>query len=612
MKMIFVSVVRDFAMYERLVRGNPCNAAAEFVAFDNRTDNRTIPERYNSFLDGRGGDEDVWYVFVHEDFEFLEPLEKRLPSLDRNSIYGPCGAAASVPVAGVTLNSDKDGGSFRFVGAPVADGFEVATLDCMCLIVHSSLVARYGLRFDEKLTFDLYAEDFCVAARERHGIPTRICQLRCYHHSYGTIAPRFETQLEYLCGKYAQVEHPYPTTTYRAIGRKDCAERMRGEIEARVARKGSVFWRRKFTHSGKMMYRLLGVPVFQRRLFDSGEWLSANPRNVSLASASAETIHVALGADSRFAPGLLVTAASMAAQAASGVKLVFHVMDSGLSERDRCDLEEVLAEIRPGSEVSYLKIDTALFNGLPPWRGGYSAYERLLLHEALGDVDYIVYSDVDTYWGRDVAELWAMRDDVHSIWAASDALDRDMGKAYFCSGVYLVNLKRLRETGFTAKMTDYAKTNKLTFPDQDILNSVLGPDSVLVSSVWDMQETAEWDGAFSEPCVIHYTRNKPWLKTARSPVSFVSAVWWDFFFAWIKTDRRREVASAYRHGALKAWLYSKPAFVAAYCAMRRLSPLKRRRLADLFLASSPRNRDAFWLRRRRTAHASVASAVASA
>jgi hypothetical protein len=98
--------------------------------------------------------------------------------------------------------------------------------------------------------------------------------------------------------------------------------------------------------------------------------------------------------------------------------------------------------------------------------------------------------------------------------------------------------------------------------------------------------------------VIHYTRNKPWLRSTRSPVNFVAAAWWDFFFSWIGGRRRPETAAVFKRRRFKAWLYSKPGFLALYCRLRGFSALKRRRLEDLFLASSPRNRSPFWIKPR--------------
>ena len=49
-KIIFISVVRDFKMYDRLVRKNVYNSGADFIAFDNRNENIGIASRYNFFL----------------------------------------------------------------------------------------------------------------------------------------------------------------------------------------------------------------------------------------------------------------------------------------------------------------------------------------------------------------------------------------------------------------------------------------------------------------------------------------------------------------------------------------------------------------------------------
>lgn len=50
--MKIISVVRDFEMYDRLVRNNPFNKGADFSCFDNRQENLGIAARYNQFLNG--------------------------------------------------------------------------------------------------------------------------------------------------------------------------------------------------------------------------------------------------------------------------------------------------------------------------------------------------------------------------------------------------------------------------------------------------------------------------------------------------------------------------------------------------------------------------------
>ena len=89
--MIIVSAVRDFTLYDKLIRNNPFCARAELVPFDNRVENLSITTRYNSFLDNYDYSKESWFVFCHEDWELKEDLANRLEHLDRGCLYGPIG-----------------------------------------------------------------------------------------------------------------------------------------------------------------------------------------------------------------------------------------------------------------------------------------------------------------------------------------------------------------------------------------------------------------------------------------------------------------------------------------------------------------------------------------
>lgn len=209
MQIFLTSVVRDFAMYERCVRGNPFTRGCELVAVDNRERNEGIPVCYNRFLESRPAGESAWYVFCHEDFELKEMLAERL-DVSRDSLWGPVGAMTRVRfglyhqwrMLGSVEECKKDGTGHREIGCAVPAGTPIETFDCQCLIVHSSLVQRHHLRFDEELTFDLYAEEFCMAARETAKIPSRILPLKACHWSGGSVQPRYKIQEAHVNAKY--------------------------------------------------------------------------------------------------------------------------------------------------------------------------------------------------------------------------------------------------------------------------------------------------------------------------------------------------------------------------------------------------------------------------
>ncbi|MGI5869336.1 MAG: hypothetical protein ACOX9C_07835 [Kiritimatiellia bacterium] len=231
-RLIFITVVRDPAMYASCLEKNPHANRHRLAPIDNRADNRPIPVRYNAFLDTLDDTADAWLIFCHEDFE---PLEDALPLLehaDRNSLHGPIGARIRVvagllhlwQIAGHVETCEKDGTNPQSIGHPVPAGTLVDTFDCQCLIVHTSLIARHALRFDEKLPFDLYVEDFCIQAMEHHGIASRILPWKSRHWSIHTaVPPSYAPALAYLNSKRTRRSYA-GTSSY--IGQPNAIQRL--------------------------------------------------------------------------------------------------------------------------------------------------------------------------------------------------------------------------------------------------------------------------------------------------------------------------------------------------------------------------------------------------
>lgn len=212
--LVFISVVRDFGFYDRFFTENPYVKKHTLVPIDNRTDNLFIPVRYNAFLESYDYAKDAWFVFCHEDFELQEDLAPVLAGLDRNALYGPVGCRLYTAkktlfgerkkslYLGQIVCSNKDGSDLFVEGKKIDAPERVDTVDCVCLIVHSSLVKKTGLRFCTDLSFDLYAEDFCIRAVREHGVATFAVQMACRHWSKGVFGERFYKQLIALNKKY--------------------------------------------------------------------------------------------------------------------------------------------------------------------------------------------------------------------------------------------------------------------------------------------------------------------------------------------------------------------------------------------------------------------------
>lgn len=156
---------------------------------DNTAENRALSVLYNEFLDKYDYSNESWFIFAHSDFEFLEFPSNILHGLDKSRIYGPVGVKTFIENGKAGFFSkgrvyEKDAQNILYENFPHRyEDPSVDTLDCMCMLVHSSLIDKYHLRFDEALYFDLYVEDFCIDAAKEHGVGISALSFDCAHHS---------------------------------------------------------------------------------------------------------------------------------------------------------------------------------------------------------------------------------------------------------------------------------------------------------------------------------------------------------------------------------------------------------------------------------------------
>ena len=269
--MVIISVVRDFQMYDELVRNNPFNKDASLYVIDNRQENKNISTRYNEFLDSYDYNKPDWFVFCHEDWEVLQDWSV-LDNLDKNCLWGPVGVLPykKFPftknkqvkniIVGQILESDKQG-KLKKVTGNILITKNVSTFDCQCIIVHSSLIKKYNLRFDENLAFDLYAEDFCAAAMEKHKIPSKIVYLKCQHHSFGNVQDRYWKQLSYLQEKYKSSERAYCSTCSdgQIFGSHDVLYYIKNRLLI-------LLYNSKVTSSGYRSIKVCKIPVWRKKV----------------------------------------------------------------------------------------------------------------------------------------------------------------------------------------------------------------------------------------------------------------------------------------------------------------------------------------------------------
>ena len=221
-----ITVVRDKNFYNTLVKNNPFNKGANFVFLDNTKINKGIPEHYNKYLDNYDFSDEDWLVFCHEDWETKEEWLSKLDNLDKNSIYGTFGTKikkhkkfAEKIYIGNIESSHKDGRDVNIIGQKVLTGTEVETFDCMVIIIHSSLIKKYNIRFDENLKFHHYTEELNIRLNEEFGIKSRILQIHCRHWSYGCSLPdkNFDAAYSYVKNKFKDTKNIYSNTVVDTV-----------------------------------------------------------------------------------------------------------------------------------------------------------------------------------------------------------------------------------------------------------------------------------------------------------------------------------------------------------------------------------------------------------
>ena len=254
-------------------------------------------------------------------------------------------------------------------------------------------------------------------------------------------------------------------------------------------------------------------------------------------------IHVALAADTLYLPGLELTAASMAVRASSGVRLCIHVLDGGLDDSGFAAFAGLMKRLRPDNAVVRHRLIETQDRDFRDAYGKRMTYKRLLLPSILPDLDFVIYCDVDFLWLGDVAELWALRDpklffqstrdrapetiDHERSWFAARGVPFD-AERYFCAGLLLMNLKKLRDENVMARVFAFLEEHPdVNLADQSALNAVVQEQTGFVSPRWQVfSRDVVFGRGVEEPAAIHFGGELPWLRWSRLDMLTDTVLFW--------------------------------------------------------------------------------------
>lgn len=222
MKKKVVCVFNNKEIFDKVILDNENLKDCEKFPYDNTIENVSITKHYNNFINENvfSCNDDFWCLFLHQDFGVMEDVDAILKKMDKNSIYGAIGVKTfkglfwgkkgggklgfkrHLTLAFGRILQGNNNFDFKEYGIRVFFQPIVKSVDCCCIMIHSSLIRKYNLQFDENLNFHMYAEELCYRTKKDYKIKTKVIQMNCFHLGRGTFDEEFKKSLEYLKNKF--------------------------------------------------------------------------------------------------------------------------------------------------------------------------------------------------------------------------------------------------------------------------------------------------------------------------------------------------------------------------------------------------------------------------
>lgn len=215
-------------------------------------------------------------------------------------------------------------------------------------------------------------------------------------------------------------------------------------------------------------------------------------------------MHIACSSDAHYLPHVATLMQSLAASNPAPT-LTLHLLHDDTVTRD--------LQTRLHREADRLGLGLTLHRPapasglLPPSGSHYPAliWYRIMLPELLETLDRVLYLDADTLVLQDLRAMWSVNLDGSLVAAVAQPPETEHSTAalarlglpaepgYFNSGVLLMNLRAMREEGFSRQIFEiaHAQTRRwqdsphFQLPDQDALNSVCAGKWVTLHPKWN-------------------------------------------------------------------------------------------------------------------------------
>lgn len=256
-------------------------------------------------------------------------------------------------------------------------------------------------------------------------------------------------------------------------------------------------------------------------------------------------MHFAFNIDSKYVQHCAVTLVSIFENNREE-NIAIHIIARGLPDTDKEVLRGITEKYH--NEIFFYEPDMKLLEGFDirkfSKRISIATYYRCILSQILPDtIHKIIYLDCDIVVLGSIRPLWDIPLEGFGVAAVEDMgckeperyeiLKYPMEYSYFNAGVLLINLDYWRENNIAQACIDYYHQypERILYNDQDLLNSVLYKNKVLIDMKWNVQDAfyrtnspviRSHDNtrieALLHPVILHYTNRKPWNYDSQHPL----------------------------------------------------------------------------------------------
>ena len=279
---------------------------------------------------------------------------------------------------------------------------------------------------------------------------------------------------------------------------------------------------------------------------------------MSKDSQQAATINLVYCSDTRFLIPTAVSLQSVILHSESQDRYHVHLITDSNNEFLLSKFKSVVAGkknfLLDIIDINKTEVAEQSFSLHDPKRITKIAYARLFLDKLLPNADKVIYLDSDIIVNHNLAELW--RTDmqgktiaaVHDYYISQMALGEEASGQrnlvgyrqysqqvlgikslvnYFNSGVFILDLARVRQQKYHEQFLNVASKQYDYFHDQDVFNAVLQNDCHILDPRWNYQNSYVGHTKYhliTDPWITHFTATrKPW----DYPEDDLFQSWWD-------------------------------------------------------------------------------------